>query len=176
VDRHRGNVVYQVDANGNITGIQGIDNDSSFGPRKWNANDITSVKVISKSLESRLKKLTPEMFRFALRGRGLSDDELNASVERLKTLKSRIKQKKIRVVEDNQFSTVVAADLINTNNNEHDSARDILTFIREISNMRHERRMPFEPYVENIPEKSKVSTTERKYTIGGLVDLSGEDK
>ena len=171
VDRHHGNIMYQVDAEGNLTGIQGIDNDSSFGPRRWNQTDVNGIKVISRSMADRVEKLTPEMMRFALRGRGLTEEEINAAAKRLKVLKRRINNNMVRIIEDDQFKTLTETELYDPQNTD-DSTRDILQFIRSTSLDRQHDGIRFVPYVDQTPEKSKVSTTERKYTIGGLVDLS----
>ena len=172
VDRHPGNVMYQVDAEGNMTGIQGIDNDCSFGPVNWNQADRESVRVISRSMKDRISRLTPEMLKFALRGRGLTEEEMNASAERLKYLQNRITKRRIRVVPDNGFESLSAADMMRTDNDPNDPFRTILTSIREMSNLA--QRLHFEPYVDRIPEKTKVDTTLRKYTVGGMMDLSDE--
>ena len=73
-DRHPGNLMYQVNQEGIITGIQGIDNDSSFGRRRCGQVENSALKVISKTMADKVKKLSPEMLRFALRGRGLSEN------------------------------------------------------------------------------------------------------
>ena len=171
VDRHSGNVMYQVDAEGNLTGIQGIDNDSSFGPRRWNETDMNGIKVISRSMADRVERLTPEMMRFALRGRGLTEEEMNAAAGRLRDLKRLITENRVRIIPDNRFKNLSEAQLYDANNSS-DSTRDILQFIRQTSMDRQSDRRPVVPYVDQTPEKSKVSTTERKYTMGGLVDLS----
>ena len=103
-DRHPGNLMYQVNQEGIITGIQGIDNDSSFGRRRCGQVENSALKVISKTMADKVKKLSPEMLRFALRGRGLSDEEVTAAVDRLSDLKKLIRNKTVRTVRDDKFN------------------------------------------------------------------------
>jgi len=56
VDRHPGNLMYQVNQEGIITGIQGIDNDSSFGRRRCSQIENAKLKVISKSMADKVMK------------------------------------------------------------------------------------------------------------------------
>ena len=101
VDRHGANVFYQFDAAGKLIGVQGIDNDTSFGEfvPKNNENQVRLVgtqnmRVISRSMYERLEKLTPEELRFSLRGYGLTEKELDAAGKRLEILKNQIKKDK----------------------------------------------------------------------------------
>lgn len=71
VDRHQGNMTYDIDEDGQIRGVQLFDNDSSFGLRKRSKKDVQKLKVISESMARRVENLTPQELKFALRGRGL---------------------------------------------------------------------------------------------------------
>ncbi|MBR6173541.1 MAG: Fic family protein [Eubacterium sp.] len=172
VDRHSGNLMYQVDAAGNITGIQGIDNDSSFGRRRCANEENTTLRVISKSMAEKVNKLSPEMMRFALRGRGLTDEEVSWAVERLKDLKSLIERKVVATVPDNKFADLSNKKLYPADKDSINTIRTTLGLIRSLSKKRIADHIPFVPYVERPVELSKVSTTDRKYTVGGMVDLS----
>ena len=105
-DRHAGNMLYQfddsfVDANKHkFTGLQGIDNDASFGSYVPRSNDensgtrlmsLNNLRVMSKSMAMRIMSLDPEMLRFSLRGHDLSEAQLKAACERLKMLRSYVK-------------------------------------------------------------------------------------
>lgn len=98
VDRHGHNFFYQFSRNGvglHLTGIQGIDNDSSFGnirnPYTDNANRLIgtdNMKVITASMAARLENTSHEMLRFALRGHHLSETSINSACRRLDHLKN----------------------------------------------------------------------------------------
>lgn len=97
VDRHPGNMFYKLDKNGDLYDVKGIDNDSSFG-RFAHANGekhalvgANDLGVISASMSKKIKSMTPEMLKFTLRGRGLSEDEIEFSAQRLTTLQTAIR-------------------------------------------------------------------------------------
>ncbi|MBO5517720.1 MAG: hypothetical protein J6A42_06555 [Firmicutes bacterium] len=99
IDRHSGNVVYELDKDGKIIGVQGIDNDTSFtrfSPENRDLNDLMTapknMRVISKSMRDRIMNTDPAMLKFSLRGRGLSEEELDASVKRLDITKEAIRE------------------------------------------------------------------------------------
>ena len=97
IDRHSGNLVFQLDKDGKIIGVQGIDNDTSFTrlfPKNSDLNDLMTapkhMRVISKSMADKVKNMDPVMLKFSLRGRGLSEEEMDAAVERLNITKEAI--------------------------------------------------------------------------------------
>ena len=175
-DRHPGNILYQVDAAGNITGIQGIDNDSSFGRRRRGHMENLSLRVISKSMADKVMKTSPEMMRFALRGRGLTEEELSLSVKRLDDLKALIRNKTVRIVRDDKFADLRDDQMFPADRNNPSIIKKTLAYIRKAAGKRIDDHIPFEPYIERPVTLSKVSTTERKYTVGGMVDLSERAK
>ncbi|MBQ6013090.1 MAG: hypothetical protein IJL27_03530, partial [Firmicutes bacterium] len=82
-----------------IIGIQGIDNDSSFSrfsPRNIDLNNLMTapshMRVISGSMAKKIKETDPAMLKFTLRGRGLSEEEMDAAVKRLNITKEAIKE------------------------------------------------------------------------------------
>lgn len=98
VDRHGGNMSYKVDENGKFVDIVAFDNDTSFGtlpidPKtgRFRQAGIQDLKVISKPMSRKLMSLTPEMLKFSLRGRGLTDPEIQASCDRLAELQQAIR-------------------------------------------------------------------------------------
>ena len=172
VDRHEGNLMYRVDKQGNLIGVQGIDNDSSFGSRRHLKSDICKLKVVSQSMANKLRDLTPEMLRFTLRGRGLSEEEIQCAGARLNDLKTGIEKKWIRTVPDEKFRDLVAADVCSNEGrgNLFDSVLREMKWIREY---RQDHRLGFRPLEnENPPELAKVPTTERKYTAAGMADAA----
>lgn len=98
VDRHAGNLMYEVNEQGEIIGVQGIDNDSSFGnfgPLTERFNRLPgpdNMNCVTKSMVNTIMKMEPAMLRFALRGRGLSDKEMDFACKRLKDLKKAIQK------------------------------------------------------------------------------------
>jgi len=100
VDRHCGNMFYKFDtsnidpADHKFTGIQGIDNDSSFGtyvPKDRDEDScrlpsLNNMKVISSSMANRVMSLNSSMLAFALRNHDLSEAQLSAAKDRLKML------------------------------------------------------------------------------------------
>ena len=100
VDRHAGNLFYDVDEKtGKIKGVQGIDNDSAFGlfssgkdKTNFRLNGTDSLKVVSEDMAKKINGISPEMLKFTLRGRGLTDKEINAACERLNDVKAAVKK------------------------------------------------------------------------------------
>ena len=98
VDRHQGNMMYRTDEKGNIVGVQGIDNDSSFGlfaEKEENRHALPGadhLNVISASMRKKVMGLTPAMLKYALRGRGLSEEKIDFAAKRLATLQTSIRE------------------------------------------------------------------------------------
>ena len=99
VDRHSANLTYIADDRGRLIGVQGIDNDSSFGsiapgskPRLRLAGT-ANMGVISESMAKKITgmtRMTPAMLKFTLRGRGLSEEQLDFAGKRLEQLQEAI--------------------------------------------------------------------------------------
>lgn len=114
IDRHAANLFYQVDTSDpfelKITGVQGIDNDASFGmigtdiSRQGMVYDrmslIDDIKVIDKALADKIKGMPFEKLEPKLRLAGLSKQEISASFERFELLKSKLEMDDIEVVEN----------------------------------------------------------------------------
>ena len=114
IDRHAGNLVFQLDKDGKIIGVQGIDNDTSFtsfAPQKKDLNDMmtapANMRIMSRSMAERVKNMDPAMLKFTLRGRGLSEEEMDAAVERLKITQAEIKKSDERYKETNEEGKLV---------------------------------------------------------------------
>ena len=112
VDRHGSNMFYIFDRNGKFCGVQGIDNDCAFGLLPATVNNVNqmtipkNMKVISRSMYDKVMGLSPAELRFALRGYGLSEAELNAAVVRTQHLRSELKKGTIEIVEDKNFKNI----------------------------------------------------------------------
>ena len=97
VDRHQDNMLYQFNGNKKFCGVQGIDNDCSFGILKPGHADhekelcsLNDMRAISESTYRAVQRLTPEELRFCLRGFDLTEEELNAACFRLNSLKEKL--------------------------------------------------------------------------------------
>ena len=104
-DRHEENILYQFDKNGKFCGVQGIDNDSALGAldidqetnhdRSRNYKFLTNLgnmKVIPADTAKRIQALDENTLKYALRGYGLSEQELQAAGKRLKDLQAHLKR------------------------------------------------------------------------------------
>ena len=133
VDRHGGNLTYIVD-NSNpkraiVTGVQGIDNDMSFGVRPMGGDTsffegtttFNDILVISRSMADKVLNMDAEKYFHSLRGQGLEHDACQAVVRRLKKLQEKIREGekyfkdqkpdylergKLRVVSDNEWEDI----------------------------------------------------------------------
>lgn len=97
LDRNGRNMLYQFDQNGKLVGVQGIDNDRSFGLLYPEAGGSLQrlaspekMGVISASMAKKVMELTPETLKYMMRGSERSPQEMNAAVDRLKTLQKHI--------------------------------------------------------------------------------------
>ena len=85
-DRHAGNMIFTFD-NGNpaqVTGVQGIDNDMSFGAATFERGfsklaSLDEMRVIGESTARKVQALTPAQLKLALREFSLSETELDAA-------------------------------------------------------------------------------------------------
>ena len=114
IDRHAGNLVYQLDKDGKIIGVQGIDNDTSFtcfSPKNKDLNDMmtapANMRIMSRSMAERVKNMDLAMLKFSLRGRGLSEEEMDAAVERLRITQAEIKKSDKRFKETDKDGKLV---------------------------------------------------------------------
>lgn len=97
-DRHIGNMLYQIDPETKkFIGVQGIDNDCAWGlfseteeeggdGKKYMPGPFF-MRTISAETYEKVMSLTPETLKFAMRGYGLSNAELDAACKRLNCLK-----------------------------------------------------------------------------------------
>ena len=95
IDRHGANIFYEFDENGELVGIQGIDNDLSFGKLTDKEKSVgymmtpDRMKVISKSTADRILSLDPDQLAYTLCG-VLGKDEVEAACTRLGYMKDKI--------------------------------------------------------------------------------------
>jgi hypothetical protein len=166
-DRHRGNMTYDIDQDGQLRGIQLFDNDSTFG---LSSKSPKKLRVVSQSMAKKLESLTPEMLKFTLRGRGLSEEELNAAAYRLSQLKADIKYGELTVMTDQQLGKYKPENLKPKNPNASNLFTQIDLCFNETAKLYREDT-PFTPLPEQPkPDLKEVSSTSRKHTLGGLTD------
>lgn len=112
IDRHRENFFLQFSEDGKkIVGVQGIDNDLSFGRILQGdreaigdaANLFAQINVVSESMKESLFAINGETLKNALSDTGLTPDEIEAAAGRLEKVKNAITQKKIEVLTDEDF-------------------------------------------------------------------------
>lgn len=159
VDRHGGNLTYIVD-NSNpdrprVTGVQGIDNDMSFGVRPMHGDQsffegtttFNDILVISRSMADKVLAMDAEKFIHSLRGQGLEDDACQAAAKRLEKLQKTIREGekyfegkelkdlargKLRIVRDNEWEKIGLDKLASTAQHGNVFSRTDI-FRREIS-------------------------------------------
>ena len=107
-DRHGGNMIYQFDDKGKITGIVGIDNDISFPAHDqafMKAISLQGIRIISESMAKKVNELTPEMLKFTLSDSGLKDAEIDNAIARLNHVKDAMKAvpPRMTVMPDDEF-------------------------------------------------------------------------
>ena len=125
-DRHGANMFYQIDDSNQkhprITGIQGIDNDNSFGTITEGIQQLPALRhmgVIREDTAKVVTALNEDMLKTTLRNFKLSDEEIQAAWDRTKQLQDAIKdgmefykdqapdaidEKHLRIVKDQEWS------------------------------------------------------------------------
>ena len=173
IDRHAGNVVFELDKDGHVIGVQGIDNDSSFSrfsPKKMDLNDLmtapANMRIMSKSMAERIKNTDPAMLKFSLRGRGLSEEELDAAVDRLNNTKEailesekhynsknkKIDKKHLYILPDNQFRRLDISYL------RRDSSKEATSTINEVATVMNK----VQKYKKGLLEKKEATSLQLK--------------
>ncbi len=108
IDRHGGNFFYQVDSkpvNGKyvITGLQGIDNDMSFGEidLKGRSSEkmvtIDKLNAIDEDILQSVRELTPEQIQYTM-GEMLSKNEIDAVIKRRAQILQRVDEGEVTIV------------------------------------------------------------------------------
>ena len=112
IDRHGGNFFYQVapnPVNGKyvITGLQGIDNDMSFGNtnlNRWRGQmtPIRELNAIDEDVLQSLRELTPEQIEYTM-GDLLSKQEVDAVIERRNQILEHVDAGKAKIVKSDEW-------------------------------------------------------------------------
>ena len=133
VDRHGGNLTYIVDTSNpdspRVTGVQGIDNDMSFGVSRLGGNEapfdgttpFNDILVISRSMADKVLAMDEEKYTNSLRGHGLESNACQAAARRLRKLQKAIRASeehfegtepdylergKLRIVNDDEWTQI----------------------------------------------------------------------
>ena len=197
VDRHQGNLFYKTDANGDVVGVQGIDNDSSFGRFAHKDNekhvlpDPDEMNVISASMSKKVMKLTPAMLKYALRGRGLTEEELDFAAKRLENMQTAIKNGRdyykdhpakdtfvpgyLRTLEDKEFKTLKLSTLCRKGQLNLFGLVQKMVQERFLDEAKESPALQFDPSIKKKEMSLRdVNTVGRGFTGGYLLDaLSG---
>ncbi len=131
-DRHQNNYFVSTNKEGELAGVQGIDNDGAFGLNE----EVSSAKMgsrhdrgiydmdtgemtipyMDKNLAERILQIQPDMFRFALQDL-LKQEEIEAVIKRLDRTKTAILKAKQtepnRLLKDDEWNDDTAQDMIN---------------------------------------------------------------
>jgi len=116
VDRHQGNYYIQVDAQGRVINLTGIDNDMSFGTKDANqfitggARQLPAIGVyFDADMANKIINLDPAMVRIAL-GDLLTREEIESTLQRLDVLKNRLQQAHAagNLLNPNQWANMIA--------------------------------------------------------------------
>ena len=196
IDRHAGNLFYDVDEKtGKIKGLQGIDNDSAFGlfssgkdGRNFRLNGTDSFTVVSEDMAKKINTISPEMLKFTLRGRGLTDQEIQAACDRLQDVKKAVKepltQERAKNSNDltlnksvKKLSIMSAEDMrkvpLQSFSNDRAQA-NLFTFIDYgiKKSLKEARKQGYRYDPQEITQKEfrEVSTTSRRFTAAGIAE------
>lgn len=119
VDRHGGNFFYQISPVANakgeyeVTGIQGIDNDMSFGVKKLTSRKqlpgISELTMIDEEMYESFKDLTDDKVKYTL-GEMLAPDEIQSILSRRDEILAKVKSGSVRVVKENEWGALTLED------------------------------------------------------------------
>lgn len=196
VDRHYANMLYTVSPEGKITGIQGIDNDTSFGTAKspfdfsmQNGTPLNEITVMTRGMADKIRELQPEVLEAALSNLGLDEKEITAASDRLANLKSRLIEKKvnkrpttrygtIKICEDEDWEKLHLTNLLlrNPGNNQHNiysSAYEAIIAAKEVRDNKFNGDV--DEYLRKREAKYKKIKNDDKFTATTEIDELSEE-
>ena len=189
IDRHPSNFFMKFNKKGKLADIQGIDNDCScgkiipeFGKGFNRMVGLKDLMVMSESMCNKAKHMTPAQLKFALRGYGLSEAEMNAACERLRHIKAMItkyskrypdvkhpKRSSLLIVPDDQFKNLKLDDLAREKEMEISGQRVTLEanmFAMVKNNLEKFKDMRREQEEERIANERELHTLKSEIAIG----------
>ena len=188
IDRHANNFFCKFDKKGKLIGIQGIDNDCSFGlvvPENGKGHNqlvgLKNMRVISESMYNKLKDMTPEQLKFSLRGYGLSEKEMDAAVERVEQIKTAVEKDKeyfkstgktkpedgkILIVPDNQFKKMKLQDMCALERDRNGYQKSANLFAHVEGNLIEMNKLYNEQKAQRLKDKKEWETLKSEVAIG----------
>ncbi len=96
-DRHSNNFFLKFDEQGRLSGVQGIDNDTSFGSEMNIENlghsvEYENLRIIPKTMADAVMNTDKNVFYFMLQGYGLSLQEAKTVTRRFETIRKQLEQ------------------------------------------------------------------------------------
>ena len=192
VDRHGGNMTYQVDDQGKVTDVVAFDNDTSFGVTPIGKNGVfrlggvEQLKVISGPMARKISNISPEMLKFSLRGRGLTEAEIEASCQRLNDLKKAIANgkpaksadeiesagKTLCIVEPKDLEQIPFDTLAK---GKHTLFQNVKQYM-DVQMKKARKQYAYDPDAARPETKQfdEVSTTDRQFAAGGISESMGD--
>ena len=163
IDRHGGNFLYQISPNPvngkyQITGIQGIDNDMSFGLvnlNRWNKQivPITELNAIDEGLLQSLRELTPEKIEYTM-GEMLNKQEVDAVVSRRNQILEHVDSGKVRIVKSTEWGQNTIP-LMEENHYYREIKKEIATVKQELGIKHDEVVADYDDAVKRIEEYNR---------------------
>ena len=155
---------FEVNEKGQIIGIQGIDNDCSFARGLQFNLKARNLGVISQSMADKVGNLNTEMLKFALRGQGLSEEELKFAGLRLEQLQNAIQNHQLQILSDADFEKKTLKDL-----EKYDLFKKVKDRLEpKLEHYCKDQVTPLPNQQE--PNFQELGTNARKLTVGGLKD------
>ncbi|MBR5642405.1 MAG: hypothetical protein IKW92_09785 [Firmicutes bacterium] len=191
IDRHAANFFMKFDKKGKLIGVQGIDNDCSGGlvvPKHGKGHNrmvgTKEMQVISQSMYTKLKNMTPEQLKFALRGFGVSEEEMDAHVARVNQIIDAADKNidyyrehpttkpvagRLMIVPDDQFRKLKLADLaaykmLNYQGQQVPVATNLFAHVKD--NLQEMHAMYEEQEAERQKEHKEFETMKSEVAIG----------
>ena len=167
-DRHMGNLFYKFKKNtkGEIrfVGVQGIDNDCSFGRIKitppnriMRMVNIKDMRYISESMALRINNIQKEMLELKLAHNDLSAPEIAGVMERLKMVDEAVKNNTIKTVNQEYWKTHrIAID---------EREKNYFPYIKELAGLCKSKY-----FVRYTGPKDTIKYAQEKYTAGEIME------
>ena len=141
----------------------GIDNDLSFGTIKLDSNKskymdtpLDNINVISERMANEIRSASVVALRNTYSKQGLSDDEINAAINRFVAIKERINSGKIEVIKDEDWKNKKLSELSNNQKN-------IFTTVKETFDVELVDKI-------NNANENAVEEPEKEFTLCEKVD------
>jgi len=160
VDRHQNNHFYKIekgsDGEPTLVGLQGIDNDDSFGNSVPDANEgvhwlppLNEIIKITRQTADMVQGLTEGRIKGILLGKGLSEDEITACWNRAQKLQEHIRSGNVKIIKGNAQKS----DFEKMIQQGERIGKDSATPFENISQLQKEYSENLEKFKRNNPDK-----------------------